>query len=533
MKKKNKLPIGVDEIKAAYKLMLKYKEGKRHLEERVIENEEWFKLRCCTARAGDKQVEQNSAWLFNSIINKHADAMDSYPEPNVLPREKSDEEQAEIYSAILPVILEQRGFEQTYSDVWWYKLKNGTGVYGVFWNNSLEGGLGDVDIKQLDILNLFWEPGIKHIEQSPNLFYATAVDKQLLISEYPDAEEGIGKGVNELQAYRLEDGVTDDGKVLVIDWYYKKRVGGKDLLHYCKFAGEALLFASENLPEYTANGFYDHGRYPVVFDTLFVTEGSPAGFGYIDIMKGCQQSIDRLNAAIERNAIMGETPRFFISDSAGINEEEYADWSRPFIHTTGRIDDQTVKQVSVANVSSAALELLQFKVDELKETSGNRDFAQGGTNFGVTAASAIIALQEAGSKLARDMVKSSFRAYQSICYLVLELVRQFYTEPRTFRITGKGVKDDYITYSREIDVSGRNNFANRLSVFDIRIVPQKQNPYQKAQQNELAKELFSLGMLDPARRKEALIAIKLMDFDGKEEMLSKLAEEVSTAGEDK
>ena len=286
-----------------------------------------------------------------------------------------------------------------------------------------------------------------------------------------------------------------------------------------------MLFASENEPQYYEKGFYDHGKYPIVFDTLFVTENSPAGFGYVDIMKGCQRSIDRLDKAIERNAIMGETPRWFISDSAGINEEEYADWSRPFVHTTGRIDDQTLKQVSVQDVSQNALQLLQFKVEELKETSGNRDFSQGSTNYGVTAASAILALQEAGSKLSRDMIKSSFRAYSNICYLILELIRQFYTEPRSFRILGKGGRTDYITYQNTAGSLGRNIFANHYPIFDIHIVPQKQNPYQKAQQNELAKELFGLGMLDPSRREEAKMAIKLMDFHGKEELLNRLSED--------
>ena len=510
--------IGIPQIKKAYDILLGYKAGKRSLDQRITENEQWYKMRCAGHKSDEDEIKQSSAWLFNSIINKHADAMDSYPEPNVLPREKGDEESAKLFSDILPVILQQRGFEQTYSDVWWYKLKTGTGVYGVFWNNALENGLGDVDILKLDILNLFWQPGIKSIEQSPNLFYVTAVDKDELLRSYPNAAEGIKKQNLKLETYCLDDGSFDDSKVAVIDWYYKKTVGGKTLLHYCKFAGEALLFASENEPQFALRGFYDHGRYPIVFDTLFVTENSPAGFGYIDVMKGCQRSIDRLNTAIERNALMGETPRFFISDSAGINEEEYADWSRPFIHTSGRIDDQTLKQVSVENVSSNALSLLKFKVDELKETSGNRDFSQGSTNYGVTAASAIIALQEAGSKLSRDMIKSSFRAYQNICYLVLELVRQFYTEPRSFRIAGSKGKYEYLTYQKAFNLKD----DGRRPIYDIYIVPQKQNPYQKAQQNELAKELFSLGMLDPARRDEAMLAIKIMDFEGKEELMRQI-----------
>lgn len=520
--------IGEKEIKSAYKTLLSYKEGKRSLERRIVENEEWFKMRCCGPKSSEEEIKQSSAWLFNSIANKHADAMDSYPEPNVLPREKNDVEDAKQLSEILPVILEQCNFEQTYSDVWWYKLKTGTGVYGVFWNSSLEGGLGDIDIKQLDILNLFWEPGIKRIEQSENLFYAQAVEKEKVLALYPFAAQKLKSAGHEVEAYRLEDGQIDDNKVLVVDWYYKRIKNGREILHYCKFAGDCVLFASENEEKYSERGFYDHGKYPVVFDTMFVTEGSPVGFGYIDIMKGCQRSIDRLDSAILRNTIISETPRWFISDAAGINEEEYADWSKPFIHTTGRIDDQTVKSVTVEGINSSALSLLEYKVQELKETSGNRDFSQGGTNSGVTAASAIIALQESGGKLSRDMIKSAFRAYSEICYLMVELIRQFYTEPRAFRITGKNGGTEFVTYrNKNIIAKNDSEFGGmedyfRRPIFDIKIVPQKQSPYQKAQQNELAKELFSLGMLSPDRKEEAKLAIKMMDFYGKDEILSKL-----------
>lgn len=529
MNNKSKKVIGEKEIKNAYKIMSEYRDAKKSLERRIVENEQWYKMRCCSSKTDEEEIKQSSAWLFNSIINKHADAMDNYPEPNVLPREENDVKDAERLSKILPVIMEQRNFEQTYSDVWWYKLKTGTGVYGVFWNSELENGLGDIDIKQLDILNLFWEPGIKRIEDSENIFYAQAVDKEKLLSEYPFASEGLRCAANELEAYNLESGAIDKNKVLVVDWYYKKSVRGKTLLHYCKFAGNSVLFASENEEAFKFRGFYDHGKYPIIFDTLFVTEDSPAGFGYIDIMKGCQKTIDRLDSAILKNTLMAETPRWFISDAAGINEEEYADWSRAFIHTTGRIDDQTLKQVEVDGINSIALELLNFKVNELKETSGNRDFSQGSTNFGVTAASAILALQEAGSKLSRDMVKSSFRAYSDICYLMVELIRQFYTEPRCFRISGTKGGTEFVTYNNsrilgkeDIDIIGHKVML-RKPIFDIQIVPQKQNPYQKARQNELAKELFTMGMLSKDRREEAILAIKMMDFEGKEELLQKLA----------
>lgn len=41
-----------------------------------------------------------------------------------------------MLTSIIPVILDQNDFEETYSDVQMYKLKTGTGVYGVFWDGQ-------------------------------------------------------------------------------------------------------------------------------------------------------------------------------------------------------------------------------------------------------------------------------------------------------------------------------------------------------------------------------------------------------------
>ena len=110
--------------------------------------------------------------------------MDNYPDPVVLPREKSDEPTAKTLSAVVPCIMDQNGFESTYSDICWYKIKKGTGVYGVFWNSSKENGVGDIEIKKQDILNLFWEPGINDIQESRNFFSLALVDSDLLEQRY-------------------------------------------------------------------------------------------------------------------------------------------------------------------------------------------------------------------------------------------------------------------------------------------------------------------------------------------------------------
>ena len=136
-----------EQLKKAVETLKKYKDGKTNLETKIIENEQWYKLRHWECmRDKKKEAQPTSAWLFNCIANKHADAMDNYPMPNIRPREEGDKSEAKILSSIIPVILDRCEYEQVYSDVWMYKLKTGTGCYGVFWDAEIL----DITIKKVD-----------------------------------------------------------------------------------------------------------------------------------------------------------------------------------------------------------------------------------------------------------------------------------------------------------------------------------------------------------------------------------------------
>ena len=102
---------------------------------------------------------------------------------------------------------------------------------------------------------------------------------------------------------------------------------------------------------------------------------------------------------------------------------------------------QKLQQIRIGTFDQGLLTLKKLKIDELKETTGNRDISTGGTTSGVTAASAIAAMQEAGSKLSRDNSKAAYRAYRKIINMVIERIRQFYDLPRCFRITMERIRN--------------------------------------------------------------------------------------------
>lgn len=528
--------IGKEQVQEASQILQKYKQGKASLEERIIDNEQWFKMRHWEQiRRKNKGYNPNdpepaSAWLFNSIANKHADAMDNFPEPNILPREETDKPDADMLGKILPVVLEHNDFEQTYSDAWWYKLKTGTGVYGVFWNPKLENGLGDIDVKELDLLNIFWEPGITDIQKSKNLFTVELVDNDILQQQYEFLSGKLSASSVDVAKYIMDESIDTSDKSAVVDWYYKVQRDGRTVLHYCKYVNDEVLYASENDPAYAERGFYDHAQYPVIFDTMFVEAGMPTGFGYIDVMKDAQMYIDKLDQITMRNVFLMSKPRFFIRDNGTVNEEEFSDWSKDFVHCSSGLGEDSIRQIVVSPLTDLCVTIKSMKVDELKETSGNRDFSQGSTTSGVTAASAIAALQEAGSKLSRDMIKSGYRAFKQINYLCIELIRQFYDEPRSFRITGPQGEKQYVHYDntrirpQHQGTAFGVDLGYRRPVFDIEVTAQKASPFSKIAQNELAKELYGGGFFNPQMVDQAMIALDMMSFDGKDMVVQKISQ---------
>ena len=524
--------IGKEQVQAATQILQKYKEGKANLEKRIVANEQWYKLRHWECLRGEKQeVEPTSAWLFNSIANKHADAMDNFPAPNILPREEMDKGEAEMLSSIIPVILDQNDFEQTYSDVWSYKLKTGTGVYGVFWDGTKLNGLGDISIKKCDIINLFWESGITDIQKSRNLFHVELVDNDLLIQQYPQLQGKLGNSTLTISEYVFDDSVDTTNKSAVVDWYYKKAAeNGKAVLHYCKYVNDEVLFATENDPKYADRGWYDDGEYPFVFDVLFRVEGTPAGFGYIDVGKSAQEYIDRGNQAIMQNMLSNTKPRHFIRSDGAVKEDEYADMTKDFVHVDGNLGQDSIMPIQGKPLPNIYVEVINNKINELKEVTGNRDISTGGTTSGVTAASAIAAMQEAGSKLSRDNIKASYRAYRKIIIMVIERIRQFYDLPRCFRIIGDNGAVNFIKYSNAgliAEYQGEEfgiDMGYRMPMFDIEVTAQKSSPYSKMAQNELALQFYGAGFFNPTMAVQALTCLDMMDFDRKEAIMTKIAQ---------
>ena len=542
-------PIGAEQLKKFVQVLEKYKAGKVQTENRILASENWWKMRNTieeqkvTNIGGDGGFTSVSGWLHNVIVSKHADAMEAYPEPNILPREEADKGEAQKLSAIVPCVLEQNQFEATYSDTMWQKLKTGTGVYKVVWDKGKLHGLGDISVERVNLLNIYWEPGVMDIQRSRYFFHTELCDKDVLEQRYPQLE-GKCKGRSFISTkFLYDDQVDTANKHTVIEVYYHKFVEGRKTLQYCKFVGDQVLYATENdvqpvidpltqqpKPPMAVTGLYDHGKYPYVFDALYPIEGSPCGYGYVDICRNPQMVIDLLNTSFVKNAMVGAIPRYFRRQDGGVNAEQFLDLSQPLVDVTGSIDENALRRIEHDTLDASYLQVLDRTIQELRETSGNTETSTGNISSGVTAASAIAALQEASGKGSKDSTQTSYRAYTQIVDLCIELIRQFYNLPRQFRIVGEYGMQKFETFSNAgiVPQHQGNDFGQdmgfRLPVFDIKVSAQKKNVYTKVSQNELALQFFQHGFFNPQMTDQTLMCLEMMDFDGKDSIMQKVAQ---------
>ena len=553
MQAQMKPKIDEDAVRKASEILRKYKEGKSRLEQKIIANEEFWKLRQWNyMNDGTNDFKPATAWLWSCIQSRYSDAMDSYPTCNFQPRQEDDKAEAMKLSSIVPIILEQNRYEDVYSDVVWYTLKHGGSIQGVFWDGSKHNGLGDISIKKIDFINFFWEPGITDIQESQNIFNTELVSNNILEQRYPQCVGKLGAKTVTLAKYLYDDNVDTTDKSVVVDWYYHTYVNGKKTLHYVKYVNDIVLYATENeiqgqekvtidpqtqipltIPltkPLAETGLYDHALYPFVTMALYPVEGSICGYGLTDIGRDTQLQIDQLNKAITDNAIEGASPRYFYTGDGTINIEEYNDKSKKFIRVEGRIGEENIRPIDSKGLDNSHINFLNQKIDELKYVTSNQDQNNGVAPSGITAASAIAALQETAGKNARSSNKAFHRAFRDVCYQIVELIRQFYDIPRTFRVMPEGAtKEQFVQYSNQglapqEQMQMGTNMGLRIPEFDIDVTSEKANPYKKMEINEMALSFYNAGFFNPQMTDQALACLNMMDFNKKEEVVQKIQE---------
>lgn len=539
------------DVKKYIDAFTEYRTAREAYDMKIIENENWFRQQYWQYLIDKTEGnEPTSGTLLNAILNKHADLMDNQPAPVFLAREKNDEEEAERLTKVVPVIMQNANWDDVYDKYCMYKIKQGIGCLSVTWDDTLENGLGDIVINYLDILRIYWEPNCTNLQDSRYVFVTSLIDTDILKEQYPDkltesAETYGGQDAVQIKTYEGQDQTILANKTLVIDCYERTTAeDGRQIVHLTKIANDVVLESSITNTDTAQTGIYAHGRYPFIIDQYISLEGTLEGMGLIDMNKNNQGYVDKLDTLSLNNSIVASKQRWLTKEDGGVNPDDIIDLSKDVIVSSTTVDDSAIRPFQANPLPDIVTKIRQDKIQEMKELSGNRDFNQGGTTGGVTAFGAIAALQEAGNKTTRDLVKSNYRSFKKLVTLVVELIREFYSEDRQFRIIGDDGKPQYITFNNQNMINQITNMDEayltdemgnqvpnpewepeyRKPVYDIEIIPQKENPFNTISHNQMMLDLFERGVFNPEAAIPATLLLENMIFDGKEKLLLKVKE---------
>lgn len=495
-------------IKTAYELFDRFYNDTREYREKCQNNEEFWMANHWDGIAKREPGEPQPVTpvLFSTLENLLADMLDNYPQAVILGEEPSDEKTATRLTKYIKYILKRRHYREVFRNKCRSMLKKGTSVQEVFWDSELYGGLGDINIREVDMEGFLWDEDCSDLQESRACFKFTFHPKQWFEQRYAELVPHFKSEKIE----RVGKNNFNNEEYLLIEYWYKKfdKKTGRNNVHMAKLAGGVLLECSED--EFP-NGIYEHGLYPFIMEALYPIGGKMVGLSLIDIFKNTQIYADKLDQIIVKNALMSGKMKILINKNADMDEQALTDWSCEVVRGN-RIDDASVRWFQPQQLSPSVMVHYNNKLSSIKEESGQNLFSRGEVGQGVTAASAIMALQEAGSKRSRLLINQLYDGFEKLVRMVIELMCENYTEARYVRLDG----EQTMSIDRDMLLKENRDGSMRSIDFDVSVNIEKQLPYHTLYQNELALGLLKSGVIMPDE------AISMMSFEGKDVLLEKV-----------
>lgn len=506
-------------LQQAYGRLRIWREGCKEMHERAKESRQIILLqdpRQDEGRKVDKPTIQLQT-LKSTFNNCVADQMDNMPEALMVPETKDLTGVADDLTDIVRFILNENNYEAVHRRRVEDFFCTGTAVTQIAWDRDMDHGRGNVAVLRWPVEAFLWDPAAESIQDARALFKVSWHPMSWYEQHYPDKREAMGSDetiFSDLGVPDSQEGSQpgDESKAMLVEYWYRLYDAQKRryTINVAYLAGGVLLEKAENV--------YQHGMYPFVVDAFTPIEGLPVGDGMVQELAPMMRYINRYASYIDMNLRMASKGRLLVDRAAGLDKEALLDWETDVIEGD-RIDASAIQWLQTTPFTSMVTgQMLQLQND-IKQDSGQNQFTRGETAGGVTAASAISALQEAGGKMTRMRTNALNSGFREIVEQVMWLISQFYDKKRALYVTGH--KDGS---EREVDASPEHLFGKRDKgtlpppPYTVQVQVQRRNPLRQQAQNELFMQAYSMsaqaGQIFPLS-----VLFELLQVDGKDKIL--------------
>ena len=478
-------------VKRAYELYDFFREQLRE------EHEEMRSARAMRQlRQDEKSYTSPASNTLNSCIdNVIADQIDNMPEAKMVPEREETAQYAEEMSDVIAYLLYQSNWQKIYRGVMEDAVVTGTGIVETLWDDDAEDGEGMARVIQWHPEDFYPDPAYEDIQNGRGVFKATRTTVAWVDEHYPHAKGYVQADRTTQQDdywHPMYETPGEDQPTTILEFWYKRwdAEKRKNRVHKAILAGHALLYSTElsfggpKKDEYK-DGVYAHGMYPFELFKYRDVFRRPFGTGLVHDYRDTQLAIDRYQKYIDDNARESACQRYFVRESSGLTADEVADMSKRVLTWKGN-DIREVLQISqAAPLNGQVYQIMNYMVDTMKQDCGQNQFTRGEGGLGVTAATAIQALQEAGGKITRMHTESFKASFRNMVEQLMWTVSEYMSADRQFYIVG-GWDSSENMKNRLIQLAAPNKEGDEMlkPAYAVRVQVQRNNPLQIQADNE-------------------------------------------------
>lgn len=444
--------------------------------------------------------------LQSTIENVQADLMDRSPIAVIRPENPIDDEVAVVVNALIRQNHDAQNFRKEYRNMCHDFLVQGYCVQEAGYDVHAYHNIGQAFIRYVDCRAIMFDPQVENIQDGRAIFKIAPTTIHKLEQMYPEYAGKFERDHYSLTTRQDEMIKFDQDKsVLMLEYWWREYSDGMWHVHMAKIAGHQLL---EDSRKEKPEGYVASGEYPFVVSTCFRRKGTPLGYGLCDVFGAAQVYSDKLDQIVMKNALMASKNKMLVNESSGFDVEDLQDW-RKEVHRGENLNGVTwfpnpPLPAYIVSLSAAMRE-------NVKDESGANDFSRGGTTSGVTAASAIAALQEMSNKRSRMCSEQLHEAFREAVRMEIEFEREYNVVPREVLVTTNGEQHP-ATFDSAIMERQQGGMEMPIEFF-VSVKIETEQQFQTATHNELILQLVQLGAIQPQQ------AVEFMLFEGKEEIL--------------
>ena len=318
-------------------------------------------------------------------------------------------------------------------------LVYGNAVWFVQWDGK-DGEYGNISIKPVDPFNIFPDPLAESIDNSEFLVYATYRNANQIKQQFPEkasAIEGSRITMSELVAERDNNDTQDANQVLILEMWCRdwvtmdETVEGKKQLKYPKgrvitcLPELGILLSDKKNP-------YKDGKFPFVLMKNYDIPFEFWGVGEIEQIMSPQHYVNELTNQIIDNAKNTANMQWIIDKNSGIGQGKLTNRPGLVIRKTPGSEVRRDTPPAMPNYVREQIEVLK---KDIQDISGVFDSLKGEQQGSVTAASAILALQEASQARIRLKIKLMEASLSELAQIVYSRMQQFWKLDRWVRVT--------------------------------------------------------------------------------------------------